>query len=63
MWQDPIVEEVHAVRDGLLARFDGDLRQYVEFALALSAADVRAMTPNIQRPALDASSDAEATRR
>ena len=28
MWKDPIVEEIHAIRAQLLARFDGDFGKY-----------------------------------
>ena len=28
MWKDPIVEEIHAIRAELLARFDGDFGKY-----------------------------------
>lgn len=31
MWEDSIVEEVHAIRAQLLARFGGDLHQYCEY--------------------------------
>jgi hypothetical protein len=31
MWEDTIVEEVHAIRAQLLARFGGDLHQYCEY--------------------------------
>lgn len=31
MWQDPIVEEVHAIREQLLAQFDGDVRKYCAY--------------------------------
>jgi hypothetical protein len=31
MWEDTIVEEVHAIRAKLLARFGGDLHQYCEY--------------------------------
>ena len=35
MWEDAIVEEVHALREQLLARFGGDLHQYCEYVHAL----------------------------
>lgn len=35
MWEDPIVEELHAVRAQLLARFDGDLHKYCEYVMSL----------------------------
>jgi len=35
MWEDPIVEEVHAIRAQLLARFDGDLHKYCEYVRSL----------------------------
>lgn len=38
MWEDPIVEEVHAIREQLLARFGGDFHKYCEYVLALPAA-------------------------
>jgi hypothetical protein len=31
MWEDTIVEEVHAIRAQLLARFGGNLHQYCEY--------------------------------
>ena len=31
MWEDTIVEEVHAIRAQLLARFGEDLHQYCEY--------------------------------
>jgi hypothetical protein len=31
MWEDTIVEEVHAIRAQLLAQFGGDLHQYCEY--------------------------------
>jgi hypothetical protein len=31
MWEDTIVEEVHAIRAQLLAQFDGDVHQYCEY--------------------------------
>lgn len=37
MWEDPIVEEVHAIREQLLARFDGDLHKYCEYVRSLPA--------------------------
>jgi hypothetical protein len=37
MWEDAIVEEVHAVREQLLARFDGDLHRYCEYVRSLPA--------------------------
>ncbi len=36
MWEDLIVEEVHAIREQLLARFDGDFHKYCEYVLSLS---------------------------
>ena len=35
MWKDPIVEELHAVRAQLLARFDGDLHKYCDYVMSL----------------------------
>ena len=35
MWEDPIVEEVHAIREQLLARFGGDLQKYCEYVRLL----------------------------
>lgn len=35
MWEDPIVEEVHAIREQLLARFGGDFHKYCEYVLSL----------------------------
>ena len=35
MWEDPIVEEVHAVREQLLARFGGDFQKYCEYVRSL----------------------------
>jgi hypothetical protein len=32
MWNDPIVEEVHAIREQLLAQFGGDLHKFCEYA-------------------------------
>lgn len=37
MWEDPIVEEVHAIREQLLARFGGDLHKYCEYVRSLPA--------------------------
>ena len=37
MWEDTIVEEVHAVREQLLARFGGDLHKYCEYVRLLPA--------------------------
>ena len=37
MWQDPIVEEVHVIREQLLAQFDGDFHKYCEYVHALPA--------------------------
>ncbi len=37
MWEDAIVEEVHAVRAQLLARFDGDVHRYCEYVRSLPA--------------------------
>ena len=31
MWQDPIVEEVHAIRAQLLAQFGGDVHRYCAY--------------------------------
>lgn len=31
MWEDTIVEEVHAIREQLLAQFGGDLHKYCEY--------------------------------
>jgi len=36
MWEDPIVEDVHAIRDQLLARFGGDVHRYCEYVRSLS---------------------------
>jgi hypothetical protein len=35
MWEDPIVEELHAVRAELLARFGGDLHKYCDYVMSL----------------------------
>jgi len=35
MWEDPIVEELHAVRAQLLARFGGDLHKYCDYVMSL----------------------------
>jgi len=35
MWEDPIVEEVHAIREQLLARFGGDFQKYCEYVRLL----------------------------
>ena len=37
MWEDTIVEEVHAIREQLLARFEGDLHKYCEYVRLLPA--------------------------
>ena len=37
MWRDTIVEEVHAIREQLLARFGGDLHKYCEYVRLLPA--------------------------
>ena len=37
MSEDAIVEEVHAIREQLLARFGGDLHQYCEYVRLLPA--------------------------
>ena len=35
MWEDAIVEEVHAIREQLLERFGGDLHRYCEYVRSL----------------------------
>ena len=35
MWEDPIVNEVHAVREQLLARFGGDFQKYCDYVRTL----------------------------
>lgn len=35
MWEDPILEEVHAIREQLLARFGGDFHKYCQYVLSL----------------------------
>ena len=47
MWQDPIVEEVHAIREQLLAQFEGDLHKYCEFVRALPATGHIANPPSM----------------
>lgn len=47
MWEDPIVEEVHAIREQLLARFGGDFHKYCEYVLALPAAGDATNTPTM----------------
>ena len=37
MWEDTIVEEVHTIREQLLARFGGDLHKYCEYVRLLPA--------------------------
>ena len=37
MWEDTVVEEVHAIREQLLARFGGDLHKYCEYVRLLPA--------------------------
>lgn len=46
MWEDTIVEEVHALREQLLARFGGDLHQYCEYVRALPKTPGRAAAQN-----------------
>lgn len=31
MWKDPIVAEIHEIRQQMLAQFGGDLRKYSEY--------------------------------
>ena len=57
MWEDPIVEEVHAIREQLLARFGGDFQKYCEYVRLLPSPPgieaVKAALPNpatINRP-------------
>jgi hypothetical protein len=45
MWEDPIVEEVHAIREQLLARFGGDLHKYCEYVESLSTGADEARKP------------------
>ena len=47
MWEDPIVEEVHAIREQLLARFGGDFHKYCEYVLALPSARDAPNTPKM----------------
>lgn len=51
MWEDTIVEEVHAIRAQLLARFGGDLHQYCEYVRTHPAPH----TPSGQAGAVDLS--------
>ena len=37
MWEDTVVEEVHGIREQLLARFGGDLHKYCEYVRLLPA--------------------------
>ena len=60
MWEDPIVEEVHAIREQLLARFDGDLHRYCEYVRSLptpaKAAAAQGVPPSAEPPAPSAGS-------
>ena len=54
MWKDPIVEEVHAIREQLLAQFGGDLHKYCEYArtqTVKSAAPREANLPAVSQQA------------
>jgi len=53
MWQDPIVEEVHAIREQLLAQFNGDLHRYCAYVQshALPTAGVAVTVPPQSPPA------------
>jgi hypothetical protein len=50
MWEDPIVEEVHSIREQLLARFGGDFQKYCEYVRTLPSPSgiepVKAALPN-----------------
>ena len=37
MWEDLIVDEVHAIREELMARFGQDLHRYCEYVASLPA--------------------------
>ena len=50
MWEDTIVEEVHAIREQLLARFGGDLHKYCEY-VRLSSAHMDAARKPVAPPA------------
>ena len=58
MWEDPIVEEVHAIRDQLLARFGGDFHKYCEYVLSLPAA-----TDGANRPTMPIAAPADSSPR
>ena len=54
MWKDPIVEEIHAIRAELLARFDGDFGKYCAHVRAgqgkQHAFKAKSATKKIARP-------------
>jgi hypothetical protein len=57
MWKDTIVEDIHAVREQLLERFDGDLHRYCEYVRSLAAPASASAQPALQ-PALPADAKA-----
>lgn len=37
-WQDPIVQELHALREQMVAQYKGDMRSYTEACVARTQA-------------------------
>lgn len=37
-WQDPIVQELHAIREQMVAQYKGDIRLYTEACVARTQA-------------------------
>ena len=58
MWKDNIVEEVHTLREQLLARFGGDLHQYCEYVHALPKTPGLTTAQNASPDALGAAGSA-----
>jgi hypothetical protein len=51
MWQDPIVEEIHKIREALAAKFQYDVQELGKFFQAQQAAEHRAVVTRAPRRA------------
>jgi hypothetical protein len=59
MWQDPIVEEIHKIREALAAKFQYDVQELGKFFQAQQAAEHREV---VSRPPRRASEIIQPTR-
>lgn len=53
MWEDPIVAEVHKIRQELLARFDGDVDAYFQYIRGIEAEKRRRGVRYVEAPLHD----------